>query len=528
MIHGAAPWDTFHFVTGQWEPSCADEFLPPVEVAVTGALREAPRAMELAAGGEIGSKDQDPQFLCDFECLLGSVWPVFGLLFVLGRQTKKHSFVLDFPVNLLVPENKGSFVSKVLLTMGAGGAARPPNQGLPVSLTQKLLGGPVHGRRPSLFFVTALWGDYYTSLLPRFCGRLRDLLQRDQAGMVDGPTVASLFRHYEAINQVIFAHDEDSHDKCLAGSGCGPSFVCVRGWSQALGKVSLPLLLLNAGHDVLYADFDTFFFRHPALVVVESLFKRAESPLDEGVVDDVDILIGGSLLDTCINSGVFFARSSNRTQAFFQAALEFLYKNPFLVEQKLFSALLGRLDGVVGSAAPHESKEPEEVNRAFAKFVVERGLLDGDGKSALVTWRTVDARRKWAHGIWHGQTPDSLLGKDGDGRHKPIAFHVEGGQWADAAFRRGRSGPGVVENTDSCRSCDEVKEVLEAMYRIYAVVGGDEGGERVGKGASEKIVRSFWESRRIAELPAERMRCRTIPLRKNATGESVIHGHVEL
>ena len=62
---------------------------------------------------------------------------------------------------------------------------------------------------------------------------------------------------------LVFAHDEESFKKCM--DACNKK--CVLGRSKALGKFTLPLVLLNHGYDVVYLDFDTYLFKNPRPVL---------------------------------------------------------------------------------------------------------------------------------------------------------------------------------------------------------------------------------------------------------------------
>ncbi len=76
---------------------------------------------------------------------------------------------------------------------------------------------------------------------------------------------------------------------------------CVRGNSKALGKFSLSLVLLHAGYDVVYVDFDTYLFEDPLPML------RREST-QKG---NVELLVGGSVFDDCINNGVYYVRQKH-------------------------------------------------------------------------------------------------------------------------------------------------------------------------------------------------------------------------
>lgn len=64
------------------------------EMSLNGAIREAPKLKRALQSPEFDSDMQlqlvDRQFLCTFECLFASMWPVASFLWLTASLTNKH------------------------------------------------------------------------------------------------------------------------------------------------------------------------------------------------------------------------------------------------------------------------------------------------------------------------------------------------------------------------------------------------------------------------------------------------------
>lgn len=111
---------------------------------------------------------------------------------------------------------------------------------------------------------------------------------------------------------------------------------CVNGGSKALGKFSLSLLLVQAGFDVVYVDFDTYLFENPLPMLRREAAQKG----------DVELLVGGSVFDDCINNGFYYLRQNGvrrggAARRWLSKLFVYLYHHPYLVDQKVMSAFLG-------------------------------------------------------------------------------------------------------------------------------------------------------------------------------------------
>ena len=118
--------------------------------------------------------------------------------------------------------------------------------------------------------------------------------------------------------------------RVMLSESCGGHCIC--GSSKALGKFSLSLLLLQAGYDVVYVDFDTYLFENPLPML------RRES-VQKG---DAELLVGGSVFDDCINNGMYYVRQKNirnggSAKRWLTKMFAYLYHHPYLVDQKVMS-----------------------------------------------------------------------------------------------------------------------------------------------------------------------------------------------
>lgn len=208
-------------------------------------------------------------------------------------------------------------------------------------------------KKPKTIYMSMTWGPKYAGYVNNYCERMNAL----KLGYGDSG--------FES-EYLIFAHDEIAFNSCIASEACNGddgartvnnaeeiedsdnpfemtdkrkekranNFLfngrCVRGHSKALGKFTLPMALLNIGYDIVYVDFDTYLIKNPTKL----LLKQAD-------FHKVDILIGGSMMDDCINNGFFYIKSTEETRLWIGRFFLYLEDKPFLVDQKLFSAWLG-------------------------------------------------------------------------------------------------------------------------------------------------------------------------------------------
>lgn len=201
-------------------------------------------------------------------------------------------------------------------------------------------------------FYTSLWGAAYSALLRTTCGGLEAGImgKNDHQGVL-----------------LIFAHDAQSFEACR--TACPISVLCIRGQSRgSFSKLSLAywFLLSNATpppRQSVYFDLDTAFLR-PVLAHLRPISS---------------LTLGGSLADDGVNTGVVVVpvgalpHSGKQeeqfllVQALLAVVLLYLYDNPFAVDQRVLSAVLGRAEAEVvpeaeqvGSGGPAHSERGEQ------------------------------------------------------------------------------------------------------------------------------------------------------------------------
>ncbi|CAD7942142.1 unnamed protein product [Amoebophrya sp. A120] len=544
-----------NYVCLQTETKCSEMFLPLIELSLTGALKDAPKLRRALNSDDEGfARDDmlqmvDRQYLCNFECLFASMWPVSSFLWLTASMTLKHSFSLDFSEDWLFGRS-----AKLALLTGDGAEHfeqksdgkestdgdihqkdRDKKQRL-LGLRREFFSSQDNGFLQEQFdeavqtvYVTMVWGSLYGKYVPHFCEHLRTILAEDASS-----------------DFAVFAHDDVSYRSCVQASAAASGIVpgsehaaagaarpsrqhgsatsatlkgrCFRGYSKALGKFSLSLVLLQLGYDVLYLDFDTYLLRNP------TPFLRH---LTEGNNNDVEMLVGGSIFDDCINNGVYYLRSTLRTQEWLGRMFKYLYDRPYLVDQKCFSAFLG-------SNAAYE-RVPEEVGIAFA---ANPAVYVG---TSVPSWQPIDPYRYWAHSHWFVEqdkeaTPPDAQVDDVGTRLALFAFHFEKAAWLDQVAK---DTFGLDDDSKRERMQSEGFFAVGAEQAAPVDVRSEqkfdgaaaEHGEVVASSTSESIspdhsipefemfyvrkdateIRRFLESKKLTRLPETQKTCVTLP-----------------
>ncbi|KAF4690334.1 hypothetical protein FOZ60_000305 [Perkinsus olseni] len=177
---------------------------------------------------------------------------------------------------------------------------------------------------------------------------------------------------------LVFALDEEAYVLCRAAG----TSLCIRGTPSIINKFTLPLILLRAGLDVLWVDFDVFLFRNP----LPHLSKYS---------DQFDLLISDSFSTRCICNGVVFFRSLPAVQHWLLALVQWMYEHPYEHDQKAVSAFLH-----AGEMVAPEHTLP--VGRDFHQVPIPRwGYLDG--ATQFVTAKHVEDTG------WTGDPDDIVL-----------------------------------------------------------------------------------------------------------------------
>ncbi|CAD7937307.1 unnamed protein product [Amoebophrya sp. A25] len=603
-----------NFLCLQTETKCSEMFFPVVETSLQGTLHDAvnlKRALN-TEGFPLtpAAANTNRQFLCTWECLFASMWPVGSFLWLTSSMTRKHGFGLDFgeewlfgravKLVLLTGEEAGDYDEILSLGLEAdqdgetAAATVHEQESEQQQLRRKFFasqGVPVLRDDVDTIYVTMVWGEKYSVVLPNFCDHTLDILSRSDSGQSLSDSKKKN-RAGGTTEFLMFAHDEASHQACVDCEKCNrpldttepgvgnegeskanlpgsPSIVsrrCIRGYSQALGKFSLTLVLLQLGYHVAYVDFDTYLLKNPT-----NLLHWATSAQGYGQFlpttrkrrdEDLDILVGGSVFDDCINNGFYFIKSNVRTREWLARLFKYLYDRPYLVDQKCFSAFLG----------PNRAFErvPEEVGFAFSENpALFRGRMD------LIRWAPLDPYRYWGHSFWFDSSLTALGSDDtsvtsttrndeddtttADGPSSVTAsptlyaFHFEKAGWLDEATKKtfglndeGKrhrlQGVGVsagsstsVSTTTSERpedsttaSSSSVADWTTSSAKPPVVVDADFQLFFIDK--EEEKIGEFLNSKRLHRLPEEMKSCVTLPadeaeirtmIRKNRYGSRI-------
>jgi len=403
---------------------------------------------------------------CNLDCLFASQWPLGAFLWlVIGTNTLKHDYTVDFeetylfgpidsPVKQKLLQNFKRFMPKQL----RGPDKEVPERKMEAADTKTASRTSNWQRATSEFFsrylfpvnvsteessedrefvkqrastvdtiyVTMVWGKKYAAYLDAYCRHMNEL------GIGAGD---SSFDEY-----LVFVHDMKALTACVESVACNSAHSktttnalfggrCVRGISRELGKFSLGLVLLQYGYDIVYVDFDTYLLKNPTSFLKEQAIKLGEAErigaqsaetkdkIAAQAAEPLDILVGGSIFDDCINNGFFYVRSSFKTREWLSSFFMYLQSHPYLVDQKVFSAFLG--------------------DNARFERVPEWVPTDADAYLTLASelrWAPLDPYRYWAHSYWYDEKPPT---SDRAGRPHPrlYAFHFENAGWLPPDFK---------------------------------------------------------------------------------------------
>jgi hypothetical protein len=267
-------------------------------------------------------------------------------------------------------------------------------------------------RGKKIIYISMVWGKLYWKYIQPYCEHMNEVFFG----------ASNKNNHSDEKNNdseyLLFLHDEESYQECLAAGGssgnasdesdptaskndastntsaCTMNFDthtnafqhkppprkvrCVRGFSKALGKLSLALALLNFNFEIVYVDFDSYILTNPTDLIRQTAKTR-----------NVDVLVGGSFMDDCINNGFFYLKPTYLVREWFGKLFTFVYENPHIVDQKAMSAFLGY------SSIPEDARVPEYVSRAFENQLARRVLL---GKTPK--WAPMNGSQ-WANSFYY-------------------------------------------------------------------------------------------------------------------------------
>ena len=97
-------------------------------------------------------------------------------------------------------------------------------------------------------------------------------------------------------------------------------------------------MLLHLGHEVVWVDFDIFFFQPPTPAI--RVHADADPPLE--------VLISGSYEADCICNGIVYLRPTQAVVTWWLAALVWMYDHPYEHDQKTVAAWLQWRETVSG------------------------------------------------------------------------------------------------------------------------------------------------------------------------------------
>ncbi|CAD7942585.1 unnamed protein product [Amoebophrya sp. A120] len=289
---------------------------------------------------------------------------------------------------------------------------------------------------------------------------------------------------------------------------------CVRGLSQWHGsQFWLGLPLLHHNFHVAYVDFDTYLLRPPAA----ALRAKADAL-------GVDLLVGGSILDDCINNGFWWMRPTLVMKRWFLKFAAYVYRHPEGCHQKLMSAMLG--DNLAYQRRAERWTLPYVGKKKLFQFyryfnddalterksessaeqrlqVMEEKIAQDvaeDGSAVIPRWAPLDPRTLWGHAFHYDEEAP-------DGESTLLAFHFEAGGW--------------VENKETVQMNDRFREQLlsgnaehrdqlgETRTDEAAVASGAEFSFFYGpEGPPSPVrIRHFLRSRRLQSLPKKLKVC---------------------
>ncbi|CAD7936828.1 unnamed protein product [Amoebophrya sp. A25] len=220
----------------------------------------------------------------------------------------------------------------------------------------------------------------------------------------------------------------------------------------------------------------------------------------------VDLLVGGSILDDCINNGFWWMRPTEVMKQWFLKFAAYVYRHPEGCHQKLMSALLGenkpykrkperwtlpflesrsvfqffryfeneelhigdemngRKDNdngkqLIAEAGQEDSPPGFELLRSMTKFMQKDAEASGHG--VIPPWAPLDPEKIWGHAFHF----DERVGVESS----LYAFHFEAGGW--------------VENTELVKNNDKFRE--ELLDQSSAATEGENGGAPNGAPVAE-------------------------------------------
>lgn len=162
-------------------------------------------------------------------------------------------------------------------------------------------------------YATMAYGASFTRYMEPFVRRFKEVVGKD--------------------NLVIFTmQDGTAQAECTRVNGAG----CIPGnLPGIMNKFTIPWLLVLHGVDVVWVDFDVYFFQNPTPYLLEHQnFQNAE------------ILITGSFATHCICSGIVYFRATEGVRAWLVDVLHWMYDHPYEHDQKCFAAWLDHTERV--------------------------------------------------------------------------------------------------------------------------------------------------------------------------------------
>ncbi|KAF4722084.1 hypothetical protein FOZ62_004119 [Perkinsus olseni] len=263
----------------------------------------------------------------------------------------------------------------------------------------------------------------------------------------------------------VFTLDEEAYEICRKH----PIGLCVRGTPSILNKFTLPLVLLHAGIDVLWMDFDVFMFQNPVQAVLEQ---------NEGF----DVMTASSFAADCVCSGVVYLRATTAVREWWLAILSWVYRTPYEHDQKTISAFLGAGERVAWPRDLPVSRDGSDGKIAIPKW----GYLEAGAQ--FVSSRHVEV------GGWTGDPDDIVL------------LHFLHGDSDDTVKEK------VAANDD--REGVHYNNLLEAFYGVSAPPVLFEDGRAKPHEESERLRELMFMSRWAERPKSPRRICNgTIPMR---------------
>lgn len=258
-----------------------------------------------------------------------SRWPFARLLDGLARATRHH-YKLDF-------------TEQELRGLAPGGSWIESRSFRDVQRVVKLLpAGPPEA--PTLTYVTIVHGGQFNRHIPRFCARAR----------VVGHAGRRL---------LLFTLDEEAFAICMKEN----EGRCIRGTPSIINKFTLPLILLHAGLDVVWIDFDVFLMQDPTPEI-----------LDHANHGPFELLVSGSFESDCICNGIVYYRSTTTVRNWLFTVLLWMYHHPYEHDQKTFAAFLAHRETVQEEPLDMRTPLNWDILDAVNQFVTP-DVFEGNG-----------------------------------------------------------------------------------------------------------------------------------------------------